>query len=374
MGRLSADAIDEPQIEAFKIWALKCCGRTRSGKRTPATKTTVNRYLATLRKALRYAHRKLKLIKTVPEIEQYSKDEGAERETDYVFSERSLSRLDRQRARTLPSASILARRSGICRGEMLHLMKDCVCLYSKPIAGRLFGSLVIKRGLKRRARKRTLEIDSEMKELLEALLATSKCDYAFSHPRSPEEPLGPWVLETQMGELRATIQTHPDAGLHGLRHTFLTEAGGCTDPFTLQYVARHDSIKTTMRYVHPQVNAVQDLFLKLAGLPGKQFSLRNGRKCRVGAKSGAAAITPHGLHRQVVENKTVFKCGSGEIGRHTILRGWRREAWGFKSPLPHQKSSFVIGVDRSDRSFRGFSPGKTAPRDLRQATVIAKLL
>jgi hypothetical protein len=29
----------------------------------------------------------LKLIKTVPEIEQYTKDEGAERETDYVFSE-----------------------------------------------------------------------------------------------------------------------------------------------------------------------------------------------------------------------------------------------------------------------------------------------
>src|ERR1041385_5409374 len=28
--------------------------------------------------------------------------------------------------------------------------------------------------------------------------------------------------------------------------------------------------------------------------------------------------------------------GSGEIGRHTILRGWRRKAWGFKSPLPHQ--------------------------------------
>ena len=60
-------------------------------------------------------------------------------------------------------------------------------------------------------------------------------------------------------------------GLHGLRHIFLTEAGGCTHPFTLQYVAGHDSIKTTMRYVHPQANAVQDLFLKLAGLPGKQF-------------------------------------------------------------------------------------------------------
>ncbi len=28
-------------------------------------------------------------------------------------------------------------------------------------------------------------------------------------------------------------------------------------------------------------------------------------------------------------------CGSGGTGRHTILRGWRRKAWGFKSPLPH---------------------------------------
>src|SRR5246127_5896386 len=27
--------------------------------------------------------------------------------------------------------------------------------------------------------------------------------------------------------------------------------------------------------------------------------------------------------------------GSGGTGRHTILRGWRRKAWGFKSPLPH---------------------------------------
>jgi hypothetical protein len=33
-------------------------------------------------------------------------------------------------------------------------------------------------------------------------------------------------------------------------------------------------------------------------------------------------------------------CGSGGTGRHTILRGWRRKAWGFKSPLPHQVTHF----------------------------------
>jgi len=35
---------------------------------------------------------------------------------------------------------------------------------------------------------------------------------------------------------------------------------------------------------------------------------------------------------------------------------------------------FAIVVDRSDRPLRGFSPGKTTPRDLCQTTVIAKLL
>jgi integrase len=60
----------------------------------------------------------------------------------------------------------------------------------------------------------------------------------------------------QRAEVRKKIKTHPDAGLHALRHTFLTEAGEYTDPFTLQYVAGHDNIKTMMRYVHAQEAAV----------------------------------------------------------------------------------------------------------------------
>jgi integrase len=40
-----------------------------------------------------------------------------------------------------------------------------------------------------------------------------------------------------------------------LRHTFLTAAGEHTDALMLQYIAGHDTIKTTMRYVHPRAES-----------------------------------------------------------------------------------------------------------------------
>jgi hypothetical protein len=64
------------------------------------------------------------------------------------------------------------------------------------------------------------------------LLEGSHCDYVFTSPKYPTKPLLP----------------------------FLTGAGEYTDPFTLQYVAGDDNIKTTTRPVHPREVAVHKLF------------------------------------------------------------------------------------------------------------------
>ena len=135
-------------------------------------------------------------------------------------------------------------------------------------------------------------MNAEMKEVLEGLLAISRCEYVFTHPTDSTRPLGPWVLETQIGALRKKIKTHPDAGLHGLRHTFLTEAGERTDPFTLQYVAGHDNIKDDYALCSPQANAVNSCLLEAVPCPGRTEAQSRCRiRCSRNCPSQAASVS-----------------------------------------------------------------------------------
>jgi integrase len=238
--RAKLSEIDEPMIERLKL-SLK-----------QRSKTTVNRYLATLRKALRYACRKQKLIDNTPLIELYSKEDGAERQCEYVFSASDYKAWLAAAPEPLRSASVLAHDGGICRGELPALQGDSVNLKDSPDAHGFWGTVAIRRGLKRKARRRDIPVTENMAAVLLSLLAQSKCEYLFTSLHDHSSQLSVNTLADQHRTIMQTCSFHPDAGLHALRHTFLTEAGKHTQNVkALQKLAGHSKIETTMRYIHP---------------------------------------------------------------------------------------------------------------------------
>jgi integrase len=162
------------------------------------------------------------------------------------------------------SASILAHESGICRGELLSLKRDCINMKDSPDERGFWGTIAIRRGLKRAARRRDLPITEDMAAVLSALLAKSKCEYVFTSLHDHSQPLSANTLADQHRAIMETCSFHPDAGLHALRHTFLTEAGRHTQNVrALQKLAGHSRIETTMRYVHPDQHDVLEIVARV---------------------------------------------------------------------------------------------------------------
>ena len=119
-----------------------------------------------------------------------------------------------------------------------------------------------------------LEESSAKNQHCAALAALSNATEAFKDKKRPETTDWPdWVAE-KSGLDRALIVRHADvvkAGLkpfqpYSLRHTALTRLAeaGC-DAFTLARIAGHSSITITQRYCHPQAEAVERAFARLAG-------------------------------------------------------------------------------------------------------------
>src|SRR5215469_179201 len=108
---------------------------------------------------------------------------------------------------------VLAYECGIFRGEMLALQRDCVSRRESPDENDEWGTIVIKRGLKRDARRRAVSITEPMAAVLISLLSQSKCEYVFTSLEHRTKKLSANTLANQHRIIKRTCSFHPDAGL-----------------------------------------------------------------------------------------------------------------------------------------------------------------
>ncbi|MGH9644646.1 MAG: tyrosine-type recombinase/integrase [Terriglobales bacterium] len=248
------DNIDERLVQKFTVWALaRECSRDKERTTSAAT---VNRWRATLRKALRMA-RRWKLIQSVPEIPRLK----GERERSFVFTEALRKKYDEVAPEPLNSFIQLSCEIGICEGEMIDLLKADVHLREKTDEWGHYGYLQIRNG-KTEFRKRSLPVTARAKQILRTWMAKSKSARVFTR-EDGVSPVSAFTLIQQQERMRQLLNLPWDACVHSARHTALTNLGLTgVDPFTLQRAAGHANISTTRKYVHPTPRAIADAFQK----------------------------------------------------------------------------------------------------------------
>ena len=88
---------------------------------------------------------------------------------------------------------------------MVNLETDCVIIRKEPDEDGNWGDLIIKRELKRRARKRVLKSTRNRSRSSKTSSHNPSAVTCSASPRHPDQKLQPWVLESEMGRLREKL-------------------------------------------------------------------------------------------------------------------------------------------------------------------------
>lgn len=254
------------QAELQRVKARQPKNAKKPVKITPAT---VNRTLATLRRALHLAY-KLEVIDRVPKIDLLP----GERQRDFVLSPAYEERYLAACPQPLHDIAVLILETGLRLGEVLGLEWRDIA-FPKP--GERFGWLHVRSGKSRHA-KRSLRLTARAVEMLRARKAAGSVGYVFS-----TEAGGPYLvtyIDRLHARAREAAKFSPEFVIHSLRHTMLTRMGNAgVDAFTIKNIAGHSSVTISERYVHTDADAQERAFERL-----EDMSRQEG-----GTKSGTAA-------------------------------------------------------------------------------------
>jgi integrase len=239
------DEIDEPAIEALSAKLLKTPKATR-GKGMLGAKTVKN-VLQTLRKCLRWAKR-MKWIAVAPEIHMPRVDESPFRYLEDDELDALLTAMADEPQ--WYAAAVLAVDAGLRQGELRALQWGDI----NEVTNRLKVQRSRWRnqdGTPKSRKAREVPLTSRAREALKAIRSRSKLrgPYVFSR-LADGKPFGAeYMNETIERFVRKAKLT--DCAWHTLRHTFCTRLAMRGAPAkTIQELAGHSSITTTMRYMH----------------------------------------------------------------------------------------------------------------------------
>jgi integrase len=243
MANSKLDAIDEALIEKYV-----------QERRKQVAPATVNRQLATLRRALRLAH-EWKVIDRLPKIRLLQ----GERTREFVLSREQEPVYLNAAPQPLKDLALLMLDTGLRDGEALALKWPDIHVNPAPEAK--FGYLQVEKGKSVRAR-RTVSLTARVQTMLAARPEKSTSEFVF--PGSTGKPMLVTSLDHLHANVRKTLKMPADFVVHSLRHTMLTRLGMLgVDAFTIMKIAGHSSITISQRYVHPSPESVERAFEKL---------------------------------------------------------------------------------------------------------------
>ncbi|HEY6291806.1 MAG TPA: site-specific integrase [Terriglobia bacterium] len=237
------NVIDEAMIASYVQHRRAVVNNDR-----PIAPASVNRELATLRKALRLAQ-EWRIINRVPRIRMLP----GERTREFVLS-REQERMYLEFApQPLRDATILMLDAPLRVGELLALEWRDVALSAAP--GAPHGFLSIRRGKTANAR-RFIPLTGRAHAILESRQAKTVSAFVFTDG-SGIEPLSRFTLRDQHTKMRQTLKLPADAVIHSFRHTACTRLGEAgADAFAIMRLAGHSTVTVSQKYVHPSAEAL----------------------------------------------------------------------------------------------------------------------
>lgn len=232
------DAIDESLIEIYV--------QHRSQTVAPAT---VNRALATLRRALRLAQ-EWRVIDRIPRIRLLP----GERNREFVLSHDQEAAYLKAAPQPLQDIALLIVDTGLRLGEALAL--EWPEIHHEPAQGARFGYLQVRKGKSKNAR-RNVPLTDRARGMLGARRGQDLVSFRV-FVQDDGRPILASSLDHQHKRLRDALKMSGEFVLHSLRHTYGTRLGEAgADAFTIMRLMGHSSVTVSQRYVHPTPEALE---------------------------------------------------------------------------------------------------------------------